>query len=169
MGWQNVINGDIRWLQWVKGNSFCIQCSFFILAFKAFLSTFSASLLFISKEIIGISFWQIGLLSCSLNLISYIWFCNLMPRIRMQFTNELFGQEFLFLGLPWWLRWLKKKKKKKKLLAMQETWIQSLGLGRFPGERNGYPLQYSCLENSMTVGKESDMTGWLTFHFISYS
>ena len=24
-----------------------------------------------------------------------------------------------------------------------------LGLGRCPGEGNGYPLQYSCLENSM--------------------
>ena len=23
------------------------------------------------------------------------------------------------------------------------------GLGRFPGEGKGYPLQYSCLENSM--------------------
>ena len=26
------------------------------------------------------------------------------------------------------------------------------GLGRFPGERNGYPLQYSCLENPMDRG-----------------
>ena len=26
------------------------------------------------------------------------------------------------------------------------------GLGRFPGERNGYPLQFSCLENSMDRG-----------------
>ena len=26
------------------------------------------------------------------------------------------------------------------------------GSGRFPGERNGYPLQYSCLENSMDKG-----------------
>ena len=26
------------------------------------------------------------------------------------------------------------------------------GLGRFPGERNGNPLQYSCLENSMDKG-----------------
>ena len=26
------------------------------------------------------------------------------------------------------------------------------GLGRFPGERNGNPLQYSCLENSMGRG-----------------
>ena len=27
-----------------------------------------------------------------------------------------------------------------------------LGLGRCPGERNGYPLQYSCLENPMDRG-----------------
>ena len=27
-----------------------------------------------------------------------------------------------------------------------------LGLGRSPGEGNGYPLQYSCLENSMDRG-----------------
>ena len=26
------------------------------------------------------------------------------------------------------------------------------GSGRFPGEVNGYPLQYSCLENSMDKG-----------------
>ena len=27
-----------------------------------------------------------------------------------------------------------------------------LGLGRSPGERSGYPFQYSCLENSMDRG-----------------
>ena len=42
------------------------------------------------------------------------------------------------------------------------------GSGRFPGEGNGHPLQYSCLENSMDggtwqatvhgVSKESDTT-----------
>ena len=47
-----------------------------------------------------------------------------------------------------------------------------LGLARSPGERNGYPLQYSCLENPhgqrSLVGyrplghKESDMTEWLS-------
>ena len=40
------------------------------------------------------------------------------------------------------------------------------GLGRSPGEGNGYPLQYSGLENSMddTVHgvSESDTTEWLT-------
>ena len=52
------------------------------------------------------------------------------------------------------------------------------GLGRFPGEGNGNPLQYSCLENSMDweapqslVGyspwshKESDTTERLHFYF----
>ena len=43
------------------------------------------------------------------------------------------------------------------------------GLGRSPREGNGYPLQYSCLENSMerealwaTVHKEMDTTEQLT-------
>ena len=33
------------------------------------------------------------------------------------------------------------------------------GLGRFPGEGNGNPLQYSCLENPMD--------NWKSFHFAS--
>ena len=36
--------------------------------------------------------------------------------------------------------------------AMQETRIQSLDREDSPGEGNGYPLQYSCLENSMDRG-----------------
>ena len=39
------------------------------------------------------------------------------------------------------------------------------GLGRFPREGNGYPFQYSCLENSMDRGggrKESDTAERLT-------
>ena len=38
------------------------------------------------------------------------------------------------------------------------------GLRRSPGEGNGYPLQYSCLENSVDRSwdcKESDTTEWL--------
>ena len=33
------------------------------------------------------------------------------------------------------------------------------GLGRSPGERNGFPLQYSCLGNSMDRG-----AWWATAH-----
>ena len=40
----------------------------------------------------------------------------------------------------------------KNLPAMQETPGLILMLGRTPGERNGYPLQYSFLENSMDKG-----------------
>ena len=38
------------------------------------------------------------------------------------------------------------------------------GLGRFPGEENGNPLQYSCLENSMDKG-----TCWTTVHTVAKS
>ena len=61
-------------------------------------------------------------------------------------------------------------------LAMRENWVRSLGsisgLGRSPGEGNGYPLQYSSLENPMEResltgyspcgGKGSDTTERLT-------
>ena len=40
----------------------------------------------------------------------------------------------------------------KHLSAMWETWVRSLGWEDSPGEGNGNPLQYSCLENSMDGG-----------------
>ena len=36
------------------------------------------------------------------------------------------------------------------------------GSGRLPGEENGYPLQDSCLENSMDRG-----TQWATVHGVT--
>ena len=42
------------------------------------------------------------------------------------------------------------------------------GLGRFPGERKGYPLQYSGLENSMDCivhGVTKSQHNWVTFTF----
>ena len=38
------------------------------------------------------------------------------------------------------------------------------GLGRSPGEGNGYPFQYSCLENSMDRG-----AWWATVHGVAMS
>ena len=64
----------------------------------------------------------------------------------------------------------------KRLPAMRKTHIRSPGWEDSPGEGNGNPLQYSCLENSMDgrilVGysswgrKESDTTERL--HFLSF-
>ena len=39
-----------------------------------------------------------------------------------------------------------------------------LGSGRSPGEGSGYPLQYSCLENSMDRG-----TWWATVYEVAES
>ena len=51
----------------------------------------------------------------------------------------------------------------KNLPAVWETWVGDLGsipvLGRSSGEGNSYPLQYTCLENSMDKG-----TWWATVH-----
>ena len=38
------------------------------------------------------------------------------------------------------------------LPAMQKTLVQPLGQEDSPGEGNGNPLQYSCLENPMDRG-----------------
>ena len=44
----------------------------------------------------------------------------------------------------------KAKKFKTTLQGLEDKDLGSIpGLGRSPGEWNGYPLQYSCLENSM--------------------
>ena len=48
--------------------------------------------------------------------------------------------------------------------AMQETWVQSLGQEDSPGEGNGNPLQYSCLENPMDGG-----AWWATVHGVTKS
>ena len=38
------------------------------------------------------------------------------------------------------------------LSKITETWVRSLGWEDSPGEGNGNPLQYSCLENPMDKG-----------------
>ena len=56
----------------------------------------------------------------------------------------------------------------KHLPAMQKTWVFFLQKipesGRSPGEGNGNPLQYSCLENPMDGG-----AWWATVHWVAKS
>ena len=52
----------------------------------------------------------------------------------------------------------------KHLLAMRETRVRSLGREDSPGEGNGNPLQYSCLENPMDGG-----AWWATDHRVATS
>ena len=52
----------------------------------------------------------------------------------------------------------------KQLPAMRETWVRSLGWEDSPGEGNGNPLQYSCLENPMDRG-----AWWATVHGVTKS
>ena len=52
----------------------------------------------------------------------------------------------------------------KRLHTMQETRVRSLGREHPPGEGNGNPLQYSCLENLMDGG-----AWWATVHGVAKS
>ena len=52
----------------------------------------------------------------------------------------------------------------KRLPTMRETRVQSLGREHPPGEGNGNPLQYSCLENPMDGG-----VWWATVHGVAKS
>ena len=64
-----------------------------------------------------------------------------------------FGSEFC----PW--RASLVAQRLKRLPAMWETWVWYLGREDPPGEGNGNPLQYSCLENPMNGG-----AWWATVH-----
>ena len=55
----------------------------------------------------------------------------------------------------------------KNLPVMQDTWVLIPGLGRSPGERKGYPLQYSGLERSLHLQIFSSLL-WVAFLFIVF-
>ena len=59
----------------------------------------------------------------------------------------------------------------KNLPAMWETWVQIPGLGRSSGQWNGYPLQYSGLDNSMDCivhGVTKSQKQLSSFHYYYY-
>ena len=61
------------------------------------------------------------------------------------------------MGFPWWLSG-------KEFTCQCRDVCSSPGSGRFPGEGNGNPLQYSCLENPMDGG-----AWWATVHGVAKS
>ena len=71
----------------------------------------------------------------------------------------IFVSAIKYMGSDWFLPWPKINiysfpggSAVEKLPAMQETQFWSQGQEDSPGEGNGYPLQYSCLENSIDRG-----------------
>ena len=67
-------------------------------------------------------------------------------RVRHDWATELNWTDIWASSMAQWV---------KNLPAMQETqetWVWSLGLKDSPGEEDGNPLQYSCLENPMDRG-----------------
>ena len=106
----------------------------------------------------------------SLNFIFRVFSCFYRKRERKtSWTSRAFGTEanrpsrldlifsFIFL-LPWPVRVPSVAPTVTNLPAVREN------QGSIPGEGNGYPLQYSCLENPMDKG-----AWWATVHGVSTS
>ena len=68
-------------------------------------------------------------------------------------TRKLGDCYHLVLGLPWWL-----SSKEPACNAADAGSVPKSG--RFPGEGNGTPLQYSCLENPMDRGAWRAYSPW---------
>ena len=81
-------------------------------------------------------------------------------------TGYLLKEDILIIGLPWC-----SNSKESACNAGDPGLIP--GLGRAPGEGNGYPLQYSCLENPMdresgglqSMGSQRAGHGWVANTF----
>ena len=101
----------------------------------------------LSREILGPNNWGILCNSAS-NYIELQISGKEDARDQFSFFQEHICDIFSYvtvrslIGLPWWLRWYK--------ICLQSGNLSLICmLGRSPGERNGYPLQCSCLEDSM--------------------
>ena len=72
-------------------------------------------------------------------VVDFFFFCKVSIAIQILVNEAILPSSSLVAQMV------------KNLLAVRETQVQSES-GRSPGEGNGNPLQYSCLENSMTRG-----------------
>ena len=94
-------------------------------------------------------------LSLCLSNSSCVFWNPFHPAFSRNMFNWLFSFSLKFLILKnFWLSWVASLVAQVviNLPEIQETRIRSLGREDSPGEGNGYPLKYSCLENSMDRG-----------------
>ena len=91
----------------------------------------------------------------------------------MSFSFEVLKRFFFFsltvsikfCQMLFWVSWASLVAQRlKRLPAMWETRVRPLGWEDSPGEGNGNPLQYSCLENPMDGG-----AWWATVHGVAKS
>ena len=102
----------------------------------------------------------------------YIWPKRFWPQPVLSWNSQLLPRTaqpdsclwlfFCYVGLPWWIVG-------KEPTCSAEDPGSIPGWGRSPGEGNGNPLQYSCLENPMdraawraTVHEVSESQTWLS-------
>ena len=116
--------------------------------FLTFRITFSRDLSILSHktiEVIIVIYWTFSLLFKFSNLCFFIlgfsWICLVFSPIS-NYVLVTYLAYWPWVRFPWWL-----SGKESACNAGDLGLIP--GLGRSPGEGNGYPLRYSGLENSM--------------------
>ena len=79
---------------------------------------------------------------------------------QFHFNSEILKLIITPIRLPWWLSWWRIRLQCRRPSPGDKGSIP--GSGRSPGEWNGNPLQYSCLENPMDRG-----AWWATVHGVA--
>ena len=85
--------------------------------------------------------------------------CLPLPPKKQEDIGRVFGWDTGFWPRYWEYGTSLLTQLVRNLPTMQETQVRSLGQ-EDPGEGNGYPLQYSCLENSMDRGAWRGYSPW---------
>ena len=88
--------------------------------------------------------WQADLLKSVLSMTADRYITLRYFKIFFSFLTYFYC--IIFIVSPWVAQTVKN------LPAMWETWGSTPRSGRSPGEGNGNPLQYACLENPMDRG-----------------
>ena len=91
----------------------------------------------------------------------YSIFWSIFSRLLVSFKDIGWSVFFLLICRIFFLQMVAQMLKN--LVAMWETWVRSL-LGRSPGEENGYPFQYSCLEKFMEPSDRQSIGSQLVRH-----